>query len=63
MNPINRKNNICFQYAVTVGLNYEEIGKHTERITKIKPFIDKYNLEGITIHQKKMIGKNLRRIM
>ena len=26
---------------------YKEIGKHTERITKIKPFINKDNLEGI----------------
>ena len=32
---------------MTVGLNYEEIGKHAERITKIKPFINKYNWEGI----------------
>ena len=39
-NPINRKK--CFQYAVILVLNYEEIGKHAERITKIKPFINKY---------------------
>ena len=35
VNPINKKNNECFQYAVTVTLNYEEIGKNPERITKI----------------------------
>ena len=34
-NPIN-KNNKCFQYAIAVGLNYEEIGKHAKRITKNK---------------------------
>ena len=45
--PINKKYNKCFQYSVTVTLNYEEIGKHSERITKIKPFINKYNWEGI----------------
>ena len=39
-NPINRKK--YFQYAVILVLNYEEIGKHAERITKIKPFINKY---------------------
>ena len=27
--------NRCFQYTVTVALNYEEIGKHAERITKL----------------------------
>ena len=29
--------------ALTVVLNYEEIKKDLERITKIKPFINKYN--------------------
>ena len=42
INPINKKDK-CFQYAITVELNYGEIGKHAERITKIKPFINKYN--------------------
>ena len=31
--------NKCFQY---VALNHEEIGKDSERITKIKPFVNKY---------------------
>ena len=26
INPMNKKDNKCFQYAITVGLNYEEIG-------------------------------------
>ena len=30
-------------YAVTVTLNYEEIKKDPKRITKIKPFMKKYN--------------------
>ena len=42
INPINKKGNRCFQYTVTVTLNHEEIAKHAERITKIKPFINKY---------------------
>ena len=42
INPINEKETKSFQYAITVALNYEEIGKHVERITKIKPFINKY---------------------
>ena len=30
-----------FQYAVTVALNYEEIKWNTERVSNIKPFINK----------------------
>ena len=45
MATINPKNNDdkCFQYALTVALNYEQIKKDPERILKIKPFIDKCN--------------------
>ena len=35
---MNKKYKKCFQYAVTVALNYEEIKKDPQRITKIKPF-------------------------
>ena len=31
-----KKDNKCFQYAVTVALNDEEIGKNLERISKNK---------------------------
>ena len=62
INPINKKYNKCFQYAITVALNYEEIKKDPQRITKIKPFINKYNWKGINF-PKKMIGKKLRKIM
>ena len=37
----------CFQYAVTVALNYGEIESHPERVSNIKPFINKYNWMGI----------------
>ena len=43
INPVNKKDNKCFQYNVTVTLNFEEIKKDPQRITKIKPFINKYN--------------------
>ena len=33
INPINKKDNKRFQYAVTVKLNYEEIKKDPQRIT------------------------------
>ena len=43
-------NNKCFQYAVTLALNIDNIDKindHPERISKIKPFIEKYNWKDI----------------
>ena len=45
----NPKNNDhkCFQYAVTLALNLDNINKHPQRISKIKPFIDQYNWKDI----------------
>ena len=45
-NPPN-KDNECFKYAITVALNHERIKKDPQRISKIKPFIDQYNWNGI----------------
>ena len=42
INPENNDDN-CFQYALTVALNHQNIGKNPQRIWKIKPFIDQYN--------------------
>ena len=46
---INPKNNDdkCFQYAITLALNLDNIDNHPERISKIKPFIDQYNWKDI----------------
>ena len=46
---INPKNNDhkCFQYAVTLALNLDKINKHSQRISKIEPFIDQYNWKDI----------------
>ena len=63
INPINKKDNKYFQYTVTIVLNHEEIGKNPKRITKIKPFINKYNSQEMNFPSKKMNGKNLRKIM
>ena len=49
---------------VRVGYFWSKI--HIERITKIKPFIDKYNWERINYEKdywKKMTRKSLRKIM
>ena len=44
--PINKNDNKCFQYSVTLAFNQKEIGKNLERITKSKLFLDKYNWKG-----------------
>ena len=46
---INPKNNDdkCFQHAVTLALHLDNIDNHPERISKIKPFINKYNWKDI----------------
>ena len=46
---VNPKNNDdkCFQYALTVSINYEQNKKDPQRTSKIKPFIDQYNWKDI----------------
>ena len=46
IDPKNNDNN-CFQYALTVALNYQKIKKDPQRISKIRPFIDQYNSKEI----------------
>ena len=46
INPENNDDN-CFQYALTVALNHQNIGKNPQRISKIKRFIDQYNWKEI----------------
>ena len=43
INPQNKKDDKCFQYALAVALNHEQIKNNPERTPKIKPFIDQYN--------------------
>ena len=47
INPENKKDNNCFQYALTVALNHQNIKKDPQRILKIKPFINQYNWKDI----------------
>ena len=40
-------------------LNHKDIGKNLERITKIKPFINKYKCQGIKLPpEKRWLRKN-----
>ena len=62
-NLINKKDNECFQYAITVTLNHKEIKKDSERIAKIKPFINKYNWEEIHFPSEKDDWEKMRKIL
>ena len=53
INPNNKKDKQCFQYATAVTLNHEKIKEHPERITKIKPFISNYDLNRINYLSEK----------
>ena len=58
INPKN-KDDKCFQYALTVALNHEQILKNPQRISNIKPCIDKYNWKEVNFPSIIKIGKNL----
>ena len=51
---INLKNtdDKCFQYAATVALNYKEIKWNPEKVSNIKQFLNKYDLEEINYPSK-----------
>ena len=44
-------------------INHEQIGKHSESVTNIKPFKSEYNWEKINFPSEKDDWKNLRKIM
>ena len=48
INP-KKKDDKCFQYALTVAINYEKIFKNHQRILNIKPVIHKYNWKEIDL--------------
>ena len=49
----------CFQYAIAITLNYDEIGNHHQRVNKVKPFIDQYNWKDINFPSHVCDWKNL----
>ena len=56
INPKNNDNK-CFQYALTVALNYEKTKKNLQIISNTKPFIDQYNWREIDFHHIKKLEK------
>ena len=59
---LKNKDDKCFQHVVMVVLNYRVIESHPERVSNIKPIINKYNWNGIKYPSKiddwKTFGKN-----
>ena len=51
INPKNEDGR-CFQYVVTVALNYGDIKSHPERVSNIKKFINKYNWKELNYPSK-----------
>ena len=47
INPKNTNDNNCVQYSIAAALNYRNIDHHSERTSKLKPFIDNYNWNNI----------------
>ena len=47
INLQNTEDKKCFQYAITIALNYQNTDHHPERISKLKPFTDNYNWDNI----------------
>ena len=48
-NNNSNNNNNDFQNALDDALNYQTIEKDPQRISKLKPYINKYNWEGIEL--------------
>ena len=42
VNPQSKDNN-CFQYSVTIALNYQKTSNNRERILKVQSFINNFN--------------------
>ena len=47
INSKNEDDDNCFQYALTVALNYQNIENHPEKISNIGPFINECSWKGI----------------
>ena len=58
-----KNDNKCFLYVVKMALHYEVIKKHLQRISRIKPFLSKYNWKWINYPSGKDIGKNVGKII
>ena len=65
INPKNEDDEECFKWAVIASLHHEEIGRDPQRISKLKPYANRYNWNGlkfpVSVDQiKKFEKKNLK---
>ena len=58
---INNNNN-NLQNALNDALDYQTIESHPQKISKLKPYINKYDWKGINFPATPKTGKNLNRI-
>ena len=58
INPQNKDDDKCFQYAITIALNYVRIESHPETVSKVKPLTNMIGAKSI-FHLMLMIGKSL----
>ena len=56
-------NNNSFQNALDDALDYQNIETNPQRISKLKPYINKYNWEGIEFSAGWKNGKKLKKII
>ena len=63
INPKSINDNDCFQYSIPLALDHEDIGRDPHRISKIIPFINKYNWKGTKFPAESKDWKNLNKIM
>ena len=47
INTKNINDDNCFQCSIPIALDHQSIGKNPQKISKIKPFITKYNWDRI----------------
>ena len=57
------RGDINFEDALDDALNYQNIEKDPQRISKLKPYINKYNWEGIEFRAGQKEWKNLNKII
>ena len=43
INPKYKDDDNCFQYAITIALNYDKIKKNHQRVSKIKKYVNQYD--------------------
>ena len=58
INPKNEHDEECFKWAIIAALHHEEIRNDPQRISKLKPYVGRYNWDGLEFPvAKEAIGK------